>query len=293
MDKNPFSLYDFLGYVIPGGIALIFAWLVYHPPLNSIADVITIDDKLMNLMSWNNVLVLLLISYLTGHFIAYFSSLTIEKFALWHYQYPSKYLMGEKTPKSGYFKYMYLKKDKKTNWKKFILSIWKIVLAIILLPISILSLIIGRIFNLNGFVVKPLDEYLQKCVETKTIALIEKLNLPSFNKNETKEVDYLRIIYHYEYEKNIKQSKKMDNYVALYGFLRSVSLIFVLLFDFLLYKSLLSINFSYDVNQSFLLLMLIVGLVSYIFYLGFMKFYRRYTLECYMALITDESLTNA
>ena len=43
MDKNPFSLYDFLGYVIPGGITLIFAWLVFHPPLSSIADVITID----------------------------------------------------------------------------------------------------------------------------------------------------------------------------------------------------------------------------------------------------------
>lgn len=293
MDKNPFSLYDFLGYVIPGGIILIFAWLVFHSPLNSIADVITIDEQLMNLMSWNNILILLLISYITGHFIAFLSSLTIEKFTLWHFQYPSRYLLSKKPTKSRYFKFLFLKKEKKSNLRKSILFIWKIALMVFLLPITVLSCVIGRVFNLNVFVVKPLDSYLQKCVEVKAKMLIDKLNLPAINNRETKEVDYLRIIYHYEYEKNTKQSKKMDNYVALYGFLRSVTLIFVLLFDFLLYKSLRSIDFSYDVNWSLLLLMLIVGLVSYIFYLGFMKFYRRYTLECYMALITDESLTNA
>ena len=30
MDKNPFSLYDFLGYVIPGSVALMLLWVILH-----------------------------------------------------------------------------------------------------------------------------------------------------------------------------------------------------------------------------------------------------------------------
>lgn len=32
MEKNPFSIHDFLGYVLPGGVALLLAYMVYKNP---------------------------------------------------------------------------------------------------------------------------------------------------------------------------------------------------------------------------------------------------------------------
>lgn len=32
MEKNPFSIHDFLGNVLPGGVALLLAYMVYKNP---------------------------------------------------------------------------------------------------------------------------------------------------------------------------------------------------------------------------------------------------------------------
>lgn len=34
MEKNPFSIHDFLGYVLPGGVALLLAYMVLINPNN-------------------------------------------------------------------------------------------------------------------------------------------------------------------------------------------------------------------------------------------------------------------
>ena len=35
MDKDLFSIHDFLGYVLPGGVALLLAYMVYKNPQNN------------------------------------------------------------------------------------------------------------------------------------------------------------------------------------------------------------------------------------------------------------------
>ncbi|MFV0599428.1 MAG: hypothetical protein ACK5M0_06900 [Bacteroidales bacterium] len=293
MDKNPFSLYDFLGYVIPGSVALMLLWVVLHSPLNSLNDVITIDKDLMDLASYNNIIVFLITSYIIGHASGYISSLTIERFSLWHYSYPSKYLLGKTCPRSEYFDYLKNKNGISIGvCRKILVSIWKILLMIILFPITILTCLIGHFLRLNIFILKPLDPFLRDCVDEKKVILFNTLSLPCVENEEKKEVDHLRLIYHYEYEKNNKQSRKMDNYVALYGFLRSLALIFNLFFIVVLIKSLSTITFNCndDFSWGLFWLVLLSGSVSYLFYISFLKFYRRYTLECYMSLITDKDL---
>lgn len=288
MDKNPFSLYDFLGYVIPGGVTLIFVWFITHPPLHSLSDVFMIDESLISLVSLNNLVIIMTASYIIGHFMSYVSTLTIERFALWNYEYPSRYLMGEEKVKSKYFN-----KNIFCKWEKWHLIAWRLMLIAILLPISLLSLLLGRLLRLNSFVLKPLDPYLRNSVSHKYDILEKRLGLPMLSDSSEMngdKADKLRIIYHYEYEKNERQSGKMDNYVALYGFLRSITLIFTLLFDYLLLNFIINFNKGAFDMLHYLILMASVGCVSYVFYLSFMKFYSRFTVECFMALITDETI---
>lgn len=93
------------------------------------------------------------------------------------------------------------------------------------------------------------------------------------------------------YEKNERQAKKMDNYVALYGFLRSISLIFVVLFHYLFYYGIINLATIREFHTaSYIFLLIAIACITYVFYLSFMKFYRRYTVEIFMSLVADEDL---
>lgn len=329
MDKNPFSLYDFLGYAVPGAFTLIIAWCLFRDDPHFIIEVINKDFRLLELFNVKNLVVIIIISYVLGHLIAFSSSISIEKFALWCYEYPSKYLMSNNPPKTNYFglrklcNYRFnirisrfilffrsieneclIQKIKKIFLKLHewfvILNLlgFKLILLIILLPISILSLIFGSVFRFNRFVLKPLDPLLQVCILKKKNVLLERLDVINvYNENEKKlkntEKDNLRIIYHYQYERQTKQARKMDNYVALYGFLRSLTLIFVMLFDYMLIKAILTIGkVSFNLDWKSINILIVLAIISYVFYLAFMKFFRRFTVECFMALVTDESLVD-
>lgn len=110
------------------------------------------------------------------------------------------------------------------------------------------------------------------------------LNVPDVNSK----ADYHRIVMHYVYL-NIPQSqKKADNYVAIYGFLRAMTLIACLFSDYLLVTQVFAIDFSLPVNWQAIIMLVIVFLLTNILYMGFVKFYRRFTLENYMALLTEK-----
>ena len=282
MSKNPFSLYDFLGYAFPGAISIILFWFILRVSPNSIYDLLNNNDNLFSLFKPNNLILLILASYVAGHLFAYLSSLIVERFSLWNYDYPSSYLMAKEPPKSNLFNFKNLETVK---------IFWRIIFCFVLFPISICSFLFGKCLRINSYVIRPMDETTQKHLKEKYPRLLETLNL-SDSDEETlnNNYDYHRIIYHYEYEKQSKHSKKMDNYVALYGFLRSLALIFTLFFDCLLIKGILSVNWRMPIDWEMIIFITICGLIAYTFYLGFIKFYRRFTLESFMALITDPEI---
>lgn len=99
MEKNPFSFYDFLGYLFPGMLTLLIViHITYLKEPSSISDYFSIAGFMhtfkneLSIEWWKSTLILIILSYICGQIIAYLSSVTIEYFANKLYKYPSYYL---------------------------------------------------------------------------------------------------------------------------------------------------------------------------------------------------------
>ena len=99
------------------------------------------------------------------------------------------------------------------------------------------------------------------------------------------EYDFFRIFAHYTFEHTKSHQFKLINYVVLYGFLRTLTFIMVILFWYMTYLMIITKSIQFDLR-----LLLLIGLISYSFFMAFMKFYRRYTLEGLMLIAIDEEL---
>ncbi|MCR9015554.1 hypothetical protein [Aquiflexum gelatinilyticum] len=291
--QNPFSLYDFLGYFIPGAITFyIILILMVGDDINSIQDIIKIASENKE-FQFDKALFFIIISYCLGHLISYLSSITIENFANWKYDYPSKYLLGLNREQ----KYLI----KKVEWQK---KMFRILLAIIILPVSILDYILGEWFLFKRFYTKKLDDFLVKVIKEKKIELLQQLYPLNFTSIEN--YDFHRIISHYVYENSKNHQFRMTNYVSLYGFLRALCLICCFVFWLFAFRALQEIciylmnvviyeNFNFstkDFNWELFIILISSFFISYVYFMGFMKFYRRYTLEAYMLVAIDREIVN-
>lgn len=129
-------------------------------------------------------------------------------------------------------------------------------------------------------------------VISKANRLIQQLGIDKledskkYDEGKGNDFDFHRIITHYVYENSKHHQAKMSNYVALYGFLRTLSLIFNLL---AIYFSIRIICFlDFNLNNGIILFTL-TG-ISYLSFMAFMKFYRRYTLEGLMIIVIDKDI---
>lgn len=162
----------------------------------------------------------------------------------------------------------------------------------IMFPVSILLIVIGIPLRLIKFIARPLDRYIISSIRKKLSSLSDRLGLESPDVNS--HTDYHRIVMHYVYLNIAACQRKTDNYVAIYGFLRAMTLIVCLFFDYLLIVELRTVSFRpfavIDFNAIWILLGLFI--LCNVIFMGFIKFYRRFTLENYMALLTEIRQTN-
>ena len=287
MEKNPFSLFDFLGYFIPGAFGLFLVYFLQN------ANGLEFYFKFGNVKTLNTDISILyitffvILSYTLGHILSLLSTFTIENFTVWMFGYPSKNLLdiGEK-PK--YFKRK-MKNRTTINWKLTFLSYClRALLFLFLAPISILSITMGNILNLNYSVYKkslgkPYVKFIKKKI--KTIFQSHKINY----KLNFKKVDYNKLLIHHSYNINTAHQPKLMNYVSLYGFSRVISLVFNLLSIFMflkifLFDKKLNINLNNEFSADSIVFF-ISSFLTYITYLGYLKFYRRYTQENLMILL--------
>lgn len=276
--QNPFSLYDFLGYFIPGALVTYILVLINSVDnYNQIINVINQNQE----FQLDKFLLFTIVSYSLGHLINFVSSITVERYSNWKYNYPSKYLLD----------FVNNHKFWTGNW---ILILWKISLSLFLLPIVIFDYILGNLLNFKAFYTKKLDDFLANLIKDKGLILFKKLN-PKPQK-KISNYDFHRIFAHYTYENSKNHQNKLTNYVVLYGFLRSLTLISNLTFWFLVIKFLKNYNTSLpmicNIHLSKTLIYFIFGfsLISYIYFMAFMKFYRRYSLESLMLIAIDTTL---
>lgn len=104
------------------------------------------------------------------------------------------------------------------------------------------------------------------------------MNTSGMNNDTGVDGDSFRLIYHYAFENSEAHASKLQNYVALYGFTRNIAMIFVIVFWMLIF-----LKFGMDVGIGFTPIFTSVVL-AFVFYKGFVKFYKRYTLEAMMAV---------
>ena len=268
--QNPFSLYDFLGYFVPG--ALFFMGLAAIPLISNPSTNLA-NDILNSLDQVSFYLTFILISYLVGHILSFVSSLTIENYANWKVGYPSKYLLGEPYPK-----YMQSKgTEHKTARKLMHVFVW-----VLLFPITFWDITIGNLFHLDKLLyARPLDPLLIKIIKGKLKVFSEKyagLSAEDININETGD---FRFSYHYAVEHAPAHFPKMQNYVALYGFTRTITMVIVLLFWWILIIFFWERTLFWDS----LPMLVFLSAFSFISFLNFMKFYRRFSLEVMMAVV--------
>lgn len=268
--QNPFSLYDFLGYFIPGA-TLIYLYMFFSSLDSSNYQINLIDFFKNDGIKFEGFLFFIIISYAIGHLVNYLSSVLVERYANWMYDYPSKFL---------------LKIQKEFSFKTITLK--RILIFLSILPVAIFDLLFGQLFQFKNIYVQHLDDFLIHCIKIKGNKIINNLIPYEEGSEVPKEIgkfDFFRILQHYAFETTQNHQSKLINYVVLYGFLRSLTFICVLIFWFLIYEVIFIENSGIEIYY-----ILIIGLCSYAFFMAFMKFYRRYTLEALMVIaISDKN----
>lgn len=265
LKQNPFSLYDFLGYFTPGAIlfylAAYFSKTIW-PQAPSFHDIAT----QAGLEKAEAYVPFVLFAYALGHILSFVSSITIERYSIWAMGYPSKYLLG--VEHKGYF---HSERHRILRWTI------RSLIFFLLLPISIMDLLFGRLFGMRDLYAKSLDSLLIQIIREKVDAIIvTKGGLADPAKHgSASNSDFFRFAYHYAVENAPNHLPKMQNYVALFGFLRNISLILVLASWLTAYAALKGL-------VPWIILTMLVA-ITYLCFMAFVKFYRRFCLEALMA----------
>jgi hypothetical protein len=270
LKQNPFSLYDFLGYFTPGAIFL-YCILLALGHLETKGFSLAYVNTYLSFEKAEIYIPFILAAYLSGHFLSFLSSITIERFSLWAHGYPSKYLLG--ITHKGYFS---------ATDHEFLRVVIRLLVFLILAPISLLDLLLGRVIGMRELYAKKLDPLLIEVLRKRIEALIEK-HAGIKNKEKygaARDTDFFRYAYHYALENAPSHITKMQNYVALYGFLRTLTLIVLITFWVVVWHVL---NGAFATPNA-IWTMFIVGVIAYLFFMGFVKFYRRFSLEALMAM---------
>lgn len=272
--QNPFSIYDFLGYFLPGALALFVILAISHIwfPEFSVFNFLSKNCELTRSESY---FLFIVLAYTTGHIFSFLSSITIERYSIWRFDYPSKYLLEPIFKHKGYFN---IKEE--PIWTRKILR--AILGFLILLPISWPEYFVGNILNMRDLYARKLDELLANILWGKINGLMyERSDVKNLNAcGKPSEQDFFRFVYHYVLENAPAHQPKMQNYIALYGFLRTLTFLSVLAF-WLIFASWLSGKLEIVYSVCLLVSTAFVGLILF---LGFVKFYRRFSLEVLMAL---------
>lgn len=220
-NKNPFSTFDFLGYFFPGALFVSLMYILTKGIadksvlMNVIPQAVVFLKSFVSLHIGVGVFLFVLFSYITGHLLAYVSSITVELFYTWYYGYPTNYLLKSKDT----YRHQYLLNSKLGFTGMF----GHLLVSLFLLPIMMGHFLFERLLGMNSFIGRNLDKKLIWSISNKVKQVCQKIG---YNDASVTDADVHRVVMHYVYEHCQMHQVKFDNYVALYGLLRSVSFTF-------------------------------------------------------------------
>jgi len=274
--QNPFSFYDFLGYFTPGALLIygVMAGIAHTQSSLSILDYIATN---LSFGKPELYIPFILVAYTLGHILSFISSGIIERYSIWSVGYPSKYLLG--IASTDYFE---------VEKPKVLRVIIRVIVPILLAPITLFDLVLGKIMGFRDLYAKPLDRLLISVITIKVAQLMQYhagLDKPPSDTN-VRQADFFRYVYHYTVENAPNHLPKMQNYVALYGFLRTITLLAVMFFWALVWHAFRGLV---DYVEAFVMIAS-SGVFAFVTYMAFVKFYRRFSLEAFMALAVSLEL---
>ncbi len=159
IEQNPFSIYDFLGYLIPG-ILFVFGLVFFIQ-----VDFCKMPSIPINDSKFDQYVVLLFLCYLTGHLLSYLSSVSIEFYSIWTLGYPSRYLLGHSIP--GFWGNLFKKEKRNT-----IMCIAKILMCVYIFPAVITDLLIRKVLKTTSILGKDIDKASSSLIEDKILNFI-------------------------------------------------------------------------------------------------------------------------
>ncbi|MFZ4929125.1 hypothetical protein [Chryseobacterium sp. Mn2064] len=283
MDKGPFSLYDFMGYFIPGALALYLILIGSGGDLTDFSKDFLLKDKTTFIDIPLYIIVFyIILSYCMGHFLSFFSTLTVERYTRIIYGDPSKNLLSDVERK----RYEILFPSSITNnIKEKIRSNFGL---FFILPLIMFDTILYYLKYKHRYMNQIPSPY-RTLVMTKINDAFGQIGFQGDVFANTAN-NYHQLLIHYNYEYTQTHASKLMNYVALYGFLRVITLISSVYLTYLVFYFCLNYSVDYSWNgvlQAIFILakLFLYGLVTFIFFLGYLKFYRRYTLENLMLIL--------
>ncbi|WOC77274.1 hypothetical protein RTE98_12435 [Stutzerimonas frequens] len=265
--QNPFSLYDFLGYLLPGAALILIILIILDQSDSSHPIKIIKEQKDTYLIPSA-----LIASYILGHILGIASSITIEPSYLRREGYPSRSILGLKNQDE----------KAKTSWTR---------------PFD-------KFFDLHSLAAKNFVRLLESSKKEETLApalahkIKEKIQIFLKDEYDHYEKDslskgYFHTIYHYCVENTPNHLPKIQNYVALYGLMRNTALVALISLWATIISSIKNVALALLNNQEIVLspqktIIAALSLSAFIIlYRGFTKFYKRYSLEVIMAFSTS------
>jgi hypothetical protein len=177
LKETPFSVYDFLGYMIPGALLLCIA--MKYPAFGWS----TWDKSFLS----GETIKFVLYSYVLGHLLSLISSFTIEKHSIWRFGYPSHLLLGKQPPK-----YLHVTRSRIQRVGVRIL-VW-----LSIAPVSVLDWLLGTVLGFAELYARPLDPFLIGVISEQLKKLPARLDVTW---NHVNEADLFLPGYHFAVER--------------------------------------------------------------------------------------------
>lgn len=281
LSTNPFSLYDFLGYFLTGFLCLYLLNFGISSDLLHSDFLLSIKAKyIIHEQSEFDFIFVIILCYITGHILSFISSITIEQYNVFVYKYPSQSLLNKKNSKASFNDFF--KSDFFGQYR--VKNLLRLCLLLLLFPLVLMDLFFGHLLGFKHYFSRSINESLIPLVDKKLAKVYSTRFLEETDhENETHTVDeYFLPVYHFLIDRSEVHHTKTQNYVALYGLLRNMTLLMVAL-SWLL-------AFSFNTNEILLSVYLILSslCVTYIFFLGYLKFFRRFSKEVIFGVLSCE-----
>lgn len=274
VERLPFTVYDIIGYLIPGAAFLLFASFHFQSSLLKL-DLADVASPVAALTIF--FVTAILVSYLLGHILSLIASETLEKLTLGFVGYPSEYLLRER-------EYSIVKSvgDAErliethmaicrniTNKEKALYFRFVCYLPFFILSIFFELLIL---FRLLPRLVKALESSASEIFDLKFKSVF------GFERREAANSrDWFALVEYYVFHHSGASASRMYNYVTIYGFCRNMSLVLYL------GGLLLAVHFFWMNGEiRFLAWATVSWISSFVLLLAFLKYFRRYSYEAIM-----------